>query len=165
MPKTLQQLALLREAVRPVLVGTINGAFDLFHAGHVAQFTECRQHCGFLIVLVNSDASVKRYKGPHRPICTEQERAAIVEAMRAVDAVGIFDEDDPSAALARIRPDVHFLGLSYADHASKDYSARPVPERPVIEASGGRILYIGQGLTGRTSSIIDRIRASLGQSE
>ena len=161
MISTLDQLVALRESARPVTVGTINGAFDVIHSGHIEIFTECRLHCGFLIALVNSDASVRRYKGPDRPFYREIERAEVIGALRAVDAVGIFDEDDPSLALNVIVPDVHFLGLEYADLSGKEYALRPVPERAVVEALGGRIVFLGGKKREGTSGLIERIRATL----
>jgi D-beta-D-heptose 7-phosphate kinase / D-beta-D-heptose 1-phosphate adenosyltransferase len=85
-------------------------------------------------VLVNSDASVRRLKGPGRPLVPEQDRAAVLAALRCVDAVLVFDEDSPEAALERLRPDIWAKG--------GDYAASELPESGVVERHGGRSVVL-----------------------
>ena len=83
-----------------------NGVFDLLHPGHVRYLAEARTHGDALLVAVNSDRSVHAIKGPSRPINPERERAEVLAALAAVDAVVVFDEDDPHAIISAVQPDV-----------------------------------------------------------
>jgi rfaE bifunctional protein nucleotidyltransferase chain/domain len=105
----------------------------------------------FLIVLLNSDKSVKRLKGfDNRPIMNEDERAELLIAMKDVDIVVIFDEDTPERALSVIKPDYHVKGEEYSDC--------DIAERAVVEENGGEIVFVTMDQDISTSSIIDRIR-------
>ena len=154
--KVLSRAGLLEAAARERASGrTIvfaNGAFDLLHVGHVRYLQAARREGGWLAVGVNSDASVARAKGASRPILPEAERAEIVAALRAVDAVAIFDEDSPAALIAALRPDVHAKGT--------DYSAESVPERDVVAAYGGRTAIVGDPKGHATTDVIAKIRRS-----
>jgi D-beta-D-heptose 7-phosphate kinase / D-beta-D-heptose 1-phosphate adenosyltransferase len=110
------------------------GCFDLLHPGHVTTLEAARSLGDCLVVLVNSDASVRRLKGPGRPLVPEQDRAAVLAALRCVDAVLVFDEDTPEAALERLRPDIWAKG--------GDYAASDLPESAVIERHGGRSVVL-----------------------
>jgi D-beta-D-heptose 7-phosphate kinase / D-beta-D-heptose 1-phosphate adenosyltransferase len=133
------------------LVAT-GGCFDIVHAGHVATLQAARRLGGSLVVLMNSDASVRRLKGPGRPVVPAADRARVLEALDCVDAVVVFDEDDPSAVLDELRPDVWAKG--------GDYGGAPLPEAAVVRAHGGRVVLLPY-LDGRsTSSIIDRTGAA-----
>jgi rfaE bifunctional protein nucleotidyltransferase chain/domain len=127
-----------------------NGAFDLLHAGHVRYLEAARREGGWLAVGVNSDDSVRRAKGPGRPIVPEAERAEIVAALACVDAVVVFDEDSPAGLLAELCPDVHAKGT--------DYTPESVPERDVVAALGGRTVVVGDPKDHATTDLIDRIR-------
>jgi D-beta-D-heptose 7-phosphate kinase/D-beta-D-heptose 1-phosphate adenosyltransferase len=94
-------------------VGFTNGCFDLLHPGHVATLRQAKAACDYLVVAINSDASVKRLKGPTRPIQDEAARSSILSAMEMVDAVVVFDEDTPIELLKAIRPDVLVKGGQY----------------------------------------------------
>src|SRR5436189_4458510 len=83
-----------------------NGVFDLLHPGHLRYLQAARRHGDLLIVGLNSDASVRRYKGPLRPINAETDRAEVLDALECVDAVCVFDEDTPADIIRRVRPDV-----------------------------------------------------------
>jgi len=133
-----------------------NGTFDLLHPGHLQSLQQARALGDMLVVGVNSDRSVKAYKGPSRPILGENERAAILAGLECVDYVVIFDEDTPEAALARLKPDIHCKGAEYAlPHG------RPVPERAVVEGYGGRIEYLPLVPGVSTTDIVSRISDSL----
>src|SRR5438874_1478107 len=88
-------------------VGFTCGAFDLLHAGHVDYLEKARQICDRLIVAVNSDSSIRRYKSPLRPIIAEQHRARLIAALACVDAVVIMDEDRPIALIEKLEPDFY----------------------------------------------------------
>jgi len=101
------------------IIGTINGSFDLLHAGHLHIIREAARLCDVLFVGLNSDRSIKSYKGPDRPIIHESFRAQMMAALRWVDYVVLFDESDPRQLLAEIKPDIHINGASTARTASR----------------------------------------------
>src|SRR6185295_17873447 len=90
---------------------TINGSFDVLHAGHLKILTEAREQGDVLVVGLNSDVSVRGLKGAARPIVPEQQRADLLLGLRCVDYVHIFDEATPIAFLEQVKPDVHVNGL------------------------------------------------------
>ncbi len=110
------------------------GCFDLLHAGHVQTLQAARALGDVLVVLVNTDASVARLKGPDRPLNAAEDRAAVLSALGCVDAVATFAEDTPTAALAALRPDVWAKGGDYAGVA--------LPEAPALESWGGRAVVL-----------------------
>lgn len=152
-PELLAMRAAARAAGK-VVVWT-NGTFDLLHPGHVQSLQQARALGDVLVVGVNSDRSVKAYKGPTRPILTQNERAAMLAAVECVDCVVVFDEDTPAESLVKLQPDIHCKGDEYAPPHGK-----PVPERAVVEGYGGRIAYLPllPGLS--TSELLRRIRAA-----
>jgi D-beta-D-heptose 7-phosphate kinase / D-beta-D-heptose 1-phosphate adenosyltransferase len=125
------------------------GCFDLLHAGHVHALEAARALGDCLVVCLNSDASVRRLKGPDRPVVPERDRAAVLAALAAVDAVAIFDEDEPDEILRTLRPHLWVKG--------GDYAADALPEAAVLAEWGGRALtvpYVG----GRsTTNLIGRM--------
>jgi D-beta-D-heptose 7-phosphate kinase/D-beta-D-heptose 1-phosphate adenosyltransferase len=124
------------------------GCFDLLHAGHAALLTQARSLGDCLVVLLNSDGSVRRLKGPTRPLQPEQDRAALLAALGCVDAVVVFGEDTPVAALEALRPDIWVKG--------GDYALSDLPEAPVLEQWGGQAVVLPY-LTGKsTTSLISR---------
>lgn len=110
------------------------GCFDLLHAGHVGTLQAARALGDCLIVCLNSDASVRRIKGPDRPLVAEEDRAAVLHALGCVDAVILFDEDTPEAALERLRPDVFAKG--------GDYAVSDLPEARLLESWGGQAVIL-----------------------
>lgn len=126
-----------------------NGCFDLLHVGHVRYLQGAKALGGKLLVAVNSDASVRRIKGPLRPAMPERERAEIVAALAAVDAVVVFDEPDVRALIAEVRPDVQAKGT--------DYTAATVPERDAVLAYGGRVEITGDAKDHSTSELLARL--------
>ena len=152
---SLDDLLSLREGWRAagrVVVWT-NGCFDLVHAGHLASLEAARELGDVLVVGVNSDEAAQRLKGEGRPLLPAAERAAILAALRPVDYVTVFDEDTPESALERLQPDVHAKGADYAPPNGK-----PIPERAVVEAYGGRVEFLPL-LEGRsTTDLVETIR-------
>lgn len=130
-----------------------NGCFDLLHIGHLQSLETARSFGDLLVVGVNSDASVRRLKGPERPIITAAERALMLAALECVDAVVGFEEDTPEAALARLKPDIHVKGADYAPPHGK-----PIPEAGLVHSYGGQIRYVPLVDARSTSSLIQRIR-------
>ena len=126
-----------------------NGAFDLLHAGHVRYLEAARAEGDWLVVAVNSDASVSRAKGKGRPIVPAAERLEIVAALGCVDAAVEFEEDSPAALMEEIRPDVHAKGT--------DYTSDSVPERDVVARYGGRTVIVGDPKDHATTDLIERI--------
>lgn len=131
-----------------------NGVFDLLHPGHVRYLAEARQQGDALIVAVNSDRSVRAIKGPTRPINTELERAEVLSALSCVDAVVVFDEDDPHAVIADLQPDVLVKGA--------DWAADRIIGRDIVEARGGKVVRIAFAPGYSSTSIIERIQAGRG---
>jgi D-beta-D-heptose 7-phosphate kinase / D-beta-D-heptose 1-phosphate adenosyltransferase len=115
------------------LVAT-GGCFDLLHTGHVRLLREARQLGDALVVLLNSDASVRALKGPQRPVMRAEDRARVLCALACVDAVVIFDESSPERALEQLRPDVWVKG--------GDYTETDLPEREVVRRHGGEIVLL-----------------------
>jgi D-beta-D-heptose 7-phosphate kinase/D-beta-D-heptose 1-phosphate adenosyltransferase len=129
-----------------------NGVFDLVHPGHV-DVLEAARSCGdALIVGVNSDASVRRLKGEGRPVRSENDRAHVLAAMEAVDAVVIFPEDTPIELIRALRPDVLVKG--------GDYTPETVVGRGEVESRGGRVVIVPLTAGHSTTSIIERLRDS-----
>jgi D-glycero-D-manno-heptose 1,7-bisphosphate phosphatase len=132
-------------------IGFTCGSFDIMHAGHVQYLAKARQACDRLLVAVNSDESVRRYKSPLRPINPERERMYVVAGMASVDAVTVLDENRPIQLLMRWKPDVYIKGGDYQSSSLKSGSA--------VEAYGGSVLVIPSDFATSTSATIDRIAA------
>ncbi len=152
---TLEQAVAEREKARArgVLCAVANGAFDLLHVGHVRYLLAAKEltRGGLLVVGVNSDVSVRASKGPSRPVVPERERAEIVDAIKGVDCVVLFDEVSAAALLSALRPDLHVKGT--------DYTADNVPERELVESLGGRTVIAGDPKDHSTSSLLARLKA------
>jgi rfaE bifunctional protein nucleotidyltransferase chain/domain len=132
------------------VVAFANGCFDLLHVGHVRYLAGARACGDVLVVGINGDASVRRLKGDGRPLLPQDERAQLVAALRSVDHVVLFEEDDVSRLLLALRPDVHCKGT--------DYTPDTVPERDVVRSYGGRIAIVGDPKDHDTSRLIARLR-------
>jgi D-beta-D-heptose 7-phosphate kinase/D-beta-D-heptose 1-phosphate adenosyltransferase len=130
-------------------VVTVNGSFDLLHAGHLHILREARGQGDVLIVGLNSDRSVREYKGANRPIVGQAERAEMLLALKDVDYVHIFDEAVPMPFLDEVRPDVHVNG--------SEYGAECI-EAPTVRAHGGRIHIVDKVPGLSTSALLDRLR-------
>lgn len=127
-----------------------NGVFDLLHPGHVDVLLGARRQGDALVVGLNSDASVKRLKGPERPVRTEAERSYVLAALGMVDRVVIFDQDTPLELILRLRPDVLVKG--------GDYTVGTIVGAPEVQSWGGRVAVIPLTPGQSTTSIIQRLR-------
>lgn len=126
-----------------------NGVFDILHPGHLRYLQQARALGDVLIVGLNADASVRRNKGPERPVNTQEERAEILEALECVDAVVLFEEDTPAEIVAAIQPDVLVKGADWAEDA--------IVGRETVEARGGRVVRIPVERGFSTTAIIEKI--------
>ncbi|WP_133917788.1 PfkB family carbohydrate kinase [Streptomyces sp. NBC_00582] len=127
------------------------GCFDLLHAGHVALLEAARRAGDCLVVCVNSDASVRRRKGPGRPLVELADRVRVLRALECVDAVAVFDEDTPERLLGELRPHIWAKG--------GDYALTRLPETPLVESWGGQVVLFPY-LDGRSTTGLARRAAS-----
>ncbi len=126
-----------------------NGCFDLLHVGHITLLEKCREFGEKLIVGINSDASVQRLKGPQRPLVKQNDRARILAALAATDAITIFDEDTPLELLRALRPDVIVKG--------GDYSEATVVGAADVRSWGGRVEIVPTVPGFSTSAIVNKM--------
>ncbi|MFE3525004.1 PfkB family carbohydrate kinase [Streptomyces sp. NPDC059161] len=126
------------------------GCFDLLHAGHVRLLEQARQLGDCLIVCLNSDDSISRLKGSSRPIVPAAQRALVLEALASVDAVLVFDEDTPEAAIRALRPAIWVKG--------GDYAGMEIPEDKLVSSLGGRTVVVPFVAGWSTSSLIESAR-------
>lgn len=133
---------------------TTNGCFDILHVGHVRYLQKTKTFADIMIVCLNSDISVKKIKGPTRPINNENDRAEILCALECVDYVVMFDESSPENLLCEIKPDVHTKGA--------DYTLETLPEAKSIIANGGRVEFISFVEGKSTTNVIKKIEETAG---
>jgi D-glycero-beta-D-manno-heptose 1-phosphate adenylyltransferase len=141
-----------RERDRLVAAGKVlvftNGCFDILHSGHVTYLEFARDQGDALVIGVNSDRSVRQSKGANRPINPEGDRARVLVALRAVDYVVIFDEDEPKGLIEEILPQVLVKGRDWAHYVSG---------RDVVEASGGKVVLADMVEGRSTTNTIERV--------
>ncbi len=130
-------------------IATLNGSFDLMHAGHLFIIHEASKQADLLIVALNSDASIQKYKSPDRPIVPLQYRLEMMAALEFVDYVTWFEEVDPRALLEKIRPDVHVNGAEYGANCI---------EAETIKNQGGRLHLVNRIPSLATSTLIEKIK-------
>ena len=143
----------LEETVRDLKKGgktiaTLNGSFDLLHAGHLHMIFEASKQADILIMALNSDSSIKKYKSPLRPLVPLEYRLRMIAALEFVDFVTVFEETDPRIVLEKIKPHVHVNGAEYGANCI---------EAEVVRSNGGRvhIVELIDGLS--TSTLIKKI--------
>jgi rfaE bifunctional protein nucleotidyltransferase chain/domain len=127
-----------------------NGCYDLLHPGHIRLLEQARSLGDILILALNSDASVRRLKGPSRPLIPEQDRAGLAVRLEAVDAVTIFDEDTPRELIAAVLPDILVKGADWSHF---------IAGREEVEAAGGRVLALALEPGYSTTGIVEQILA------
>ncbi len=126
-----------------------NGCFDILHVGHVRYLQKTKEFADYLIVMLNSDTSVKNLKGEGRPINNENDRAEILSALSCVDYVVLFDEKSPAKLLEDIKPDVYTKGA--------DYTLETLPEREIVLRNSIRVEFIDFVQGKSTTNIINKI--------
>ena len=145
------ECARLRAAGKKVVF--TNGAFDLMHAGHATYLQFARAQGDALVVALNTDASVRRYKGEKRPIVDERNRARMMAALECVDYVTWFDEDEPKELVAELQPDVLVKAEDWAHYVSG---------RDVVEARGGKVVLAPMVAGLSTTKLIEKIVQAYG---
>lgn len=145
--KLLEQLA--KDRSEGLRIAMTNGAFDLFHVGHLRSFVHAKSLADRLLIAVNTDRSVQVNKGPKRPINPEAERAELLAALACVDYVILFDEPTVDGVLNKVKPEFYCKGT--------DYSPETIPETPTVRAYGGEIAIVGDPKDHSTSEVINRI--------
>ncbi len=155
---SLQDLELYRQELRATsqtLVFT-NGHFDLLHVGHLDYLEKARELGDALIVGVNSDSSTRRLKGEGRPLIPAVERARLLAALAPVNIVVIFEEDTAIKLIEALKPEIYVKGGDYAP--DRFQTAKPLPERPPVEAYGGQVVLIDYLPDHSTSALIQQIK-------
>ena len=127
-----------------------NGCFDILHAGHVRYLAKARSFGDCLVLGLNSDDSVRRLKGPARPINREEDRAEVVSALDSVDYVVLFGEATAEALIAKVKPDVYVKG--------GDYTLDTLPEAKIVQSYGGRVEFVAMVEGRSTTGVIEKIR-------
>ena len=132
-------------------VVTTNGCFDILHVGHVRYLEKTKTFGDYLIILLNSDKSVRSIKGPTRPINCEEDRAEILSALKCVDYVVLFDEDSPRNLLDEMKPDVYTKGA--------DYTMETLPEADIMRKNNTRVEFIEFVEGKSTTKTIEKINS------
>lgn len=131
-------------------VVSTSGCFDIVHAGHVTYLEEAKTKGDVLIVLLNSDSSVRRLKGDNRPIVNEEERATVIAGLGCVDYVCLFDESTPCEMMSKLQPDIFIKG--------GDYKGKHIPEMDVMSLYGGKVEYVSMIDGCSSTNIIEKIK-------
>jgi D-glycero-beta-D-manno-heptose 1-phosphate adenylyltransferase len=147
----------LRERVQALqaegrTIAFANGHFDLLHVGHLRYLQAAKAEGDVLVVGLNGDDSVRRLKGPGRPVVPAAERAELLAALEPVDFVVVFEGDTPAPLLADLRPDVHCKGTDYG-------TPERVPEYETVRAYGGRTALVGDPKDHATSDLIGKVKS------
>ncbi len=127
-----------------------NGAFDLFHVGHLRYLKDAKKYGDVLVVAVNSDKSIKIYKGEDRPIIPEEERIEILMSIDVVDYVTVFDEPSVERVIRALKPHYQAKGT--------DYTEDSVPEADLVKLMGGKVVITGDSKNHSTTDIIQKLR-------
>lgn len=127
-----------------------SGCFDIVHAGHVTYLAEAKSKGDVLVVMLNSDSSVKELKGHERPIVPEKERATVISALESVDYVCIFNERTPCSSYEKFMPDIIIKG--------GDYKGKHIPEMDTVAKYGGKVEYVSMVAGCSSTNIIEKIK-------
>ncbi len=149
--KTLAELKEIREQLRAEKKRVVftNGVFDILHRGHVEYLEKARQMVDVLILGLNSDASVRKIKGPHRPIMGQDDRASVLAALESVSYLCLFDEETPENLITQLLPDVLVKG--------GDYPLHRIVGREIVEANGGLVTTVPLTPGKSTTNVIGKI--------
>jgi rfaE bifunctional protein nucleotidyltransferase chain/domain len=148
---TVRELEKIRRSLRRARKTVVftNGTFDILHRGHVEYLAAARALGDVLIVGLNTDASIRRIKGPKRPINRSRDRAIVLAALRAVDYVCLFGDDTPKRLIGRVIPDILVKGA--------DWKADAIVGKDIVEAHGGRVERIRLTPGRSTTNVIQRV--------
>lgn len=147
LPQLQRELKLLRQSGKKIVF--TNGCFDILHMGHVHYLSAAKQQGDALVVGLNSDASVRKIKGRHRPIVPQDQRAIVLAGLESVDYVTVFDEPDPFVLIQNCRPDVLVKG--------EDWTEENIIGADLLKANGGIVVRAKVVSGVSTSGIIERI--------
>ncbi|MDH3974501.1 MAG: adenylyltransferase/cytidyltransferase family protein [Deltaproteobacteria bacterium] len=128
-----------------------NGVFDILHVGHIRYLKGARELGDILVVAVNSDSSVKSYKGDDRPHTPEQERLEILSSLHMVDYIVLFSEPDVANLLLELKPHVQAKGT--------DYTEETVPEKDIVASYGGKVAIVGDAKDHSSTEMIEKVRS------
>jgi rfaE bifunctional protein nucleotidyltransferase chain/domain len=142
--------AVARERAAGKKIAWANGVFDVLHVGHIRYLQDAAKVADVLIVGVNGDASVRKLKGPERPLMPEHERAEIIDAIKGVAYVTIFEEKSPARLLQLLQPDFQCKGT--------DYTADSVPEAEIVRGYGGQVVIVGDPKDHSTTDLLAKMR-------
>lgn len=142
--------ALERERAAGKTIAFANGCFDVLHVGHIRYLQDAARVADVLVVGVNGDESVRVLKGEGRPVMPEDERAEILDSIRGVTYVTIFDEKSPARLLQTLEPDFQCKGT--------DYTADSVPEGEIVRAYGGQVVIVGDPKDHSTTELLAKMR-------
>ena len=146
-----EAFAALRDSLETATIVFTNGCFDLLHPGHLALLKHAAALGDALVVGLNSDASVRRLKGPERPVLGQQQRAEMLAALPCVAFVIIYDETQATATIEAVRPHIYVKG--------GDYRPEEIPEVPTVEALGGEVVLVAHVPDRSTTRIINDVKA------
>ncbi len=149
LPQLLERLNAVREGKRVVFT---NGCFDVIHRGHVSYLAQARDLGDLLVLGLNSDSSVRRLKGPTRPVNDEESRALVLASLECVDYVVLFDEDTPYRLIDAVQPDILVKG--------GDYQIDQIVGYDIVKARGGEVLTLPFVDGFSSTSIINRLKQS-----
>lgn len=139
---------------KKVIIST-SGCFDILHAGHIMYLEEAKARGDYLVLLLNSDASVRSLKGLERPIVPQEERAQVVAGLQSVDYVCIFEDTTPCRMIERIKPNIVVKG--------GDYQGKHIPEMDVVSKYGGKVEYVSIKDGCSSTNIIERVKHLIGR--
>ena len=142
--------ALQRERANGRTIAFANGCFDVLHVGHIRYLQDAARVADVLVVGVNGDASVRQLKGEGRPVMPQEERAEIIDSIRGVSYVTIFDEKSPSRLLQTLEPDFQCKGT--------DYTPDSVPEAEIVRSYGGKVVIVGDPKDHSTTELLAKMR-------
>lgn len=145
---SLQEMVNLRNSWYDIKIIWTNGCFDILHRGHIEFLKRCKEQGDFLIVGLNSDKSMEKIK--RRPINRQEDRAAVLDSIKYVDYVVIFDDLEPSRIISLLKPDVAIK--------AGDWEGKKVPEKEVVEGYGGRFMFLPHKKGYSTTEIIKRCK-------
>lgn len=138
---------LLKSASKKIVL--TNGAFDLVHKGHVTYLNKAKEYGDILIVGINSDASIKEYKSPLRPIIDEENRQMLIDNLKAVDFTVIFNDKTATNLIEKVKPDIYIKG--------GDYTLDNLPEKNILEKLNTETVFVKMVANSSTTNIVNKI--------